>query len=178
MRAVLVVPALLTLGATLAESPALGRLAALAGAPVATRDGLAPALASATGLPAGTPPAPLAARGAGWPRATGDVQYADPITLVAGRDDVLFAGRADDLTHDESAALIAHLDAHFAVDGLEFAAPRPDAWFVASQDVPLAETTALPALEGALASALPRGRRRSAGGAGCRKRRCCCTSIR
>jgi hypothetical protein len=55
---------------------------------------------------------------------------ADPVTLVAGRDDVRLAGRVADLDAAEAAALVATLAAHFAADGLAFVAPRPAAWFV------------------------------------------------
>jgi hypothetical protein len=157
MRVVLVIPALATLGAPLAGVHTLARLAAYAGAPAIEPRGATPLLLAALGLPPDMPPAPLAARGAGMAIADGDVQYADPVTLVAGRDDVLLAGRVDDLTEADGVALVAHCNAHFAGDGLVFAAPRPDAWFVASRGVPLPTTTPLPDVAGAIAPQLPRG---------------------
>lgn len=54
---------------------------------------------------------------------------ADPVTLEVGRDDVRLVGVVDDLSRADSDALLATLNAHFAADGLSFAAPRTDAFF-------------------------------------------------
>ncbi len=155
MRVILVLPGLLNLGAPLAGVGALGELAAWSAAPVPQRGGIEAAILAVAGVADGT--APLAARGAGLALTDGDVQYADPITLVAGRDDVLFAGRVDDLARAEADALLSRLNAHFTGDALAFIAPRPDAWFVTSHGIPLPETSALTATDSPIASALPRG---------------------
>ena len=69
--------------------------------------------------------APLAALGAGFdPVATATSLRADPVTLVAGRDDVLLAGRVDDLAPAERTPCIDALNRHFAADGLVFRAAR------------------------------------------------------
>ncbi|HTP97750.1 MAG TPA: hypothetical protein VMN56_00405 [Casimicrobiaceae bacterium] len=106
------------------------------------RDGIAGdldvALVEAAGAPRGTPIAPLAARGAGLDPGSAYVLRADPVALVAGRDDVLLAGRVDDLEHEDAVALVGVLNAHFATDGLVFRAPRADTWFVtALEHVPV-----------------------------------------
>jgi hypothetical protein len=158
MRVTLVVPHLLAIErAALAALPPLARLAAYAGRHVAEPEGLAVALFAAAGMARATPIAPLAALGAGFDPATHVVQFADPIALVAGRDNVLLNGRVDDITPDDAHVLIAMLNGHFAGDGLVFHAPRPDAWFLSSPTVPLAVTTPLPRVRGAIAPHLPHG---------------------
>ena len=162
MRVTLAVPDLLAADrAALARSAPLARVAAYAAAAPTAATDLAAALIAAAGLPADTPLAPLAAAGAG--AATGDayVLRADPVALVAGRDDVLLAGRVDDLADADAAALVAALNAHFAPDGLVFHAPRADAWFVAVRGDARPETTPLPAVRGAIGAHLPRGPHRA-----------------
>jgi hypothetical protein len=158
MRLVLALPAIAADGAAaLATAPAFARLAAYAQTPARTPGGIGPTLLDVAGMPRETPSAPFAARGAGLVLADGDVQHADPVTFVAGRDDVLITGRVDDLSADDADALVSLLTAHFATDGLRFHAPRPDAWFLASAGVALPETTPLPDVQGAIAPHLPRG---------------------
>src|SRR6185312_7512752 len=79
----------------LAGSRALARLAALA---QHRRDdaGLEHALVDAVGI--ATPAATLMAHGAGLDASAPDWLVADPVTLVAGIDDVLVASRVDDLS--------------------------------------------------------------------------------
>jgi hypothetical protein len=80
------------------------------------------------------------------------------VTLVAGRDDVQLAGTVTDLTPDESAALLATLNAHFAGDGIAFVAPRPDAWFVRTDTAPDLTSTSLDIAQGrTLRALLPTG---------------------
>ncbi|MCC6868660.1 MAG: hypothetical protein IT522_07545 [Burkholderiales bacterium] len=114
-------------------------------------------LIAAAALPAECAIAPIAALGAGFDPAQQYVLRADPVTLIAGRDDVLLAGRVDDLDVDEAAALRASLAAHFAGDGLAFHTPRPDAWFVTATAAIPVETSPLPAITGPLHPHLPRG---------------------
>jgi len=135
---------------------ALHRLAALGAVTELARDIDAQSLV-AVGLPADTPVAPLAALGAGFDARGAHVLRADPLALVAGRDDVLMTGRIDDLTDDDAQALRATLAAHFAEDGLAFHVPRPDAWFVTSADHVPVETTPLRSVAGSLQPFLPRG---------------------
>ena len=158
MRVTLAVPDLLAADrAALARSAPLARVAAYAAAAPSAATDLDAALVAAAGLPADTPLAPLAAAGAG--AATGDayVLRADPVALVAGRDDVLLAGRVDDLADADAAALVAVLNAHFAADGLAFHVPRPDAWFIAVRGDARPDTTPLPAVRDAIGPHLPRG---------------------
>lgn len=115
------------------------------------------AIITALQLPDASAVAPLAALGAGFDAGAAYVLRADPVTLIAGRDDVLLAGRVDDLDRAEAAALCATLNAHFGGDGLSFHTPRPDAWFVgATANVPVT-TTPLAAIAGPLHDHLPSG---------------------
>jgi len=158
MRLALAVPNLLAIErAVLAGIPGLARLARYAGAPIAEPAGMDHALIVAAGLPRDTPVASLAARGAGLAAGAAFLLRADPVSLVAGRDDVLLAGRVDDLGIDDAAALVATLNGHFAGDGLVFHAPRPDAWFLTLRDDVRPVTTPLPAVRGAIYPHLPRG---------------------
>ena len=159
MNLVLIVPGLNACSApALAATPALKRLAVFAKAPAAVDGGLDAATLAALGLAADTPVAPLRALGAGLVCGDDYVLAADPVALVAGRDDVMLAAPVDDLTADETAALLATLNAHFAGDGLVFAAPRPDAWFVRATAAPTLETTPLRAVIGRpIFDHLPRG---------------------
>jgi hypothetical protein len=77
--------------------------------------------------------APLAALGAGVDVGSRWVARADPVAMSVTHDDVRIAARVDDLDAREASDLLARLSAHFADDGLAFAAPRPDAWFVTSE---------------------------------------------
>jgi hypothetical protein len=92
--------------------------------------------------------------------APGDAYWlaADPVTLVAGRDDVRPAGTVRDLARADADRLIDVLNRHFAADGLAFVAPRPEAWFVRAPSPPRMITHALDAAAGrALRTLLPEG---------------------
>ncbi|CAG1001239.1 hypothetical protein BURK1_02875 [Burkholderiales bacterium] len=134
MRFTFVVPGLASLDrAALASSRPLARLASWTTARAEPR-GFAAALLAAAGAPApdaahDVPAAPLAALGAGVDPRASFVLAAEPVHLIAGREDVSVAARVDDLDADEARALVAALNAHFASDGIAFAAPRPDTWF-------------------------------------------------
>lgn len=105
---------------------------------------------------AGSATAPLAARGAGLDAGGVYVLRADPVTFIAGRDDVLLAGRVDDLARDDAASLVATLNRHFAQDGVAFHAPRADAWFVtARESVPVEADP--PRADEPIGARLPRG---------------------
>src|SRR5690349_20543242 len=58
--------------------------------------------------------APLAALGAGLDVGDAYVLRTDPVTFVAGRDDVLVAGRVDDMTLAHATSLVDLLNRHFA----------------------------------------------------------------
>jgi len=100
--------------------------------------------------------APFAALGAGLQARGAYVLRADPVTLVAGRDDVMLAGRVDDLESDEAASLVDTLNRHFAEDAIAFHAPRTDAWFVTARERVPVDTDALRPNE-AIGTHLPRG---------------------
>jgi hypothetical protein len=159
MTFTLVVPGLLARTAeTLSAMPAFRAFARYAAPPRSTRDGLAAAVVAATSLPPETPAAPLSALGAGMDPGDDYVLAATPVTLVAGRDDVLLAGRIDDLDRDDTVALIDLLNRHFAADAIALAAPRPSTWFVRSDKTPAIETSPLDAVLGrAIYRHLPRG---------------------
>jgi hypothetical protein len=158
MRFTFVVPGLTSLDrAALAASRPLARLASWSTARREPR-GAAAALLAAAGAPApdashDVPVAPLAMLGAGEDPHGAFVLAADPVTLVAGMDDVAIAARADDLGALEANALVDALNAHFASDGLRFAAPRPDAWFVTMARRPDLRTSPLDAALGSTLSA-------------------------
>jgi hypothetical protein len=158
MRVTLAIPKLLAMERTvLAGVPALGRLDRYAGAPVGEPKGFETALLVAAGRSRDTPTAPLAAFGAGFDSGDAFVLRADPVTLIAGRDDVLLAGRVDDLGAADAASMIATLNRHFAADGLAFHAPRPDAWFVTTSAPAPSVTTELSEVSGPIHAHLPRG---------------------
>lgn len=151
----LLVPRLLDLdAATLAACGALAHVAARARAEVV--DGAEAALLRALGIEAAA--APLAALGAGIDVGGDWVARADPVTTHVSHDDVRIVARVDDLRDDEVAALRALLERHFAEDGLAFAAPRRDAWFVRSAVPHALDTVPLGAAVGRpLRSRLPSG---------------------
>jgi hypothetical protein len=158
MRLTLAVPGLLALdAAALAAAPPLARLARYADPPATRRGDLDAFLASGSPDSATAGTAPLAALGAGLDPGTSYVLRADPVSLVAGRNDVALAARIDDLEGDEAAAMIATLNAHFVRDGLTFRAPRADAWFVLQEPAPDLTTTPLAAVRGAIYPWLPAG---------------------
>lgn len=56
---------------------------------------------------------------------------ADPVYLVADRDVLRLLHHADlPVTAEEAQALVAALNSHFATDGLHFAAPHPQRWYL------------------------------------------------
>ncbi len=167
MHLVLVVPRLATL-ASVAEPaapapprmPGFARLLAAAGAPTRDNDGLAAALAARYGIARQTdwPIAPIRLAALGVDPGASYWLAADPVTIVAGRDDTHVGAAIRDFTAAESDALIATLNAHFAGDGLRFIAPRPDAWFVCAPNVPAMSTRPLDTAQGkSLRTQLPVG---------------------
>jgi len=117
-----------------ARAPSLARLVAVAGRPVREADGIDALLATRYGIEhaSGTdcPLAPVRLAALGVDPGNAFWLAADPVTLVAGRDDVRLQGVARDLDAHDAAELISLLNAHFVGDDIEFTAARPDAWFV------------------------------------------------
>jgi hypothetical protein len=164
MRFTFVVPGLASLDrSALAASRPLARLAAWARPRVEPR-GLAAAVFASLGASApdpahDVPEAPFAALGAGVDARGAYVLAAEPVHLVAGREDVAIGSRVDDLPADDAGAIVDALNAHFLSDGLRFAAPRPDAWFVTAAARPDLATVPLDAALGEMMSShLPTGR--------------------
>lgn len=156
MELVLVAPGILALPAeALARERALSRIAG-SSQPIVVDD-LDRALIEALG--ANLPSAPLAATGAGVTLGGRFAIRADPVTMRVTHDDVRIAARVDDLDGPEAQALAALLDAHFAVEGLGFLAPRNDTWFATSDAAHEIATTPLDAAVGrTLRPCLPTGR--------------------
>lgn len=156
LRITLVVPGLLSLPAeALAHELALSRIASFA-TPAPESD-LDAALLADLSLDAA--PAPLAALGAGIDVANCWVIRADPVAMVVGREDARLGGYVHDLGEAERTMLLALLNAHFAADGLTFAAPRADAWFATSAAPHAVDTTSVELATGrALRNLLPAGR--------------------
>jgi hypothetical protein len=130
MPLALLVPGLLDVdAAALASCAPLARVAALGEAQAV--DDAESELLRVLDIPAAV--APLAALGAGVDVGGDWVARADPVSTVVSHEDVRIVGRVDDLAEDETTALIALLDRHFADDALAFVAPRADALFVRSR---------------------------------------------
>ena len=137
MHLVLGLPGFLA-GPSLSPLPPLSGLARLlhaGGTPVVTAAALPQALAERYGVvrDGDWPLAALRLRAFGHDPGSDWWLAADPVTLVAGRDDVRVTGPVTDLTAAEAAALVARLNAHFAADGLRFVAATPRHWFVGSR---------------------------------------------
>jgi hypothetical protein len=136
MHLVLALPGLLLAQAAdqAVRAPHLARLLAVAGAPAHDGEGLDAMLAAHYGIqhPKGTdcPLAPVRLAALGGDPGMSFWLVADPVTLVAGRDDVRLMGVVHDLDSNDAQSLVAMLNAHFETDGLVFVAPQPDAWFV------------------------------------------------
>ncbi len=162
MQLVLSIPGLLAHdGRSDTRAPHLARLIGCAGAAIHEPDGFGAALAPHYGVTRQTDWPLAAIRIAALGVDPGDAYWlaADPVTLVAGHDNVHLAGVARDLAAEEAAALIDTLNAHFAADGVAFVAPRPDQWFVRAAVAPAITTQPLDAVAGrTLRECLPEGR--------------------
>jgi hypothetical protein len=141
MQLVLVLPALLdSVGAGAAPvcAPAVAELLAWSGRASHNADGLDAEIASRYGIvrQADWPLASIRAASLGLATGTAYWLAADPVTFVVGRDEASFSGIVDDLESPDAAALVSTLNAHFSGDGIEFAAPRPDAIFARLSTAP------------------------------------------
>jgi hypothetical protein len=158
MRLTVALPDLLAQDrATLEAARALCSLADYADAPDVRRGSLDSFLLGEPSDPRAEALAPVAALGAGFDPGRRYVLRADPVSLAAGRADVVLAGRIDDLDASEAAALTATFNAHFEGDGIEFHAPRADAWFITMEGAPDLTTTPLSVVHGAIYPWLPSG---------------------
>jgi len=165
MQLSLVVPGLLDLPAHVlaaidAEAPALSRLIASSPAPETESDGLLGAACRACGIERQRdwPVAPRLAHAFGIEPAGAYWLCADPVTLVAGADDVRLSGVVDDLPLEDARALAATLNAHFERDGIEFVVGDAARWFVRAPDVQRLSThPPEAALDAPLFEFLPRG---------------------
>lgn len=85
--------------------------------------------------------------------------HADPIHLRPDRDRLrLFGGPSLALRAEETEALIAAFNAHFAADGLELVATRPQRWYLRVAALPDLRTTPLTRVQGrAIDPYLPAG---------------------
>lgn len=143
-------------------SPAVERLAGLLSKARRVRTGEAAAgipgfaLESAGGaVPAG----PLGLLGAGGSPGDDFWFRADPIHLLADRDQLRLLGPETlDLDRDEAGQLVAAFNDYFHDDGLELVAPLPDTWFLRCSTPPRVDPVPLHAARDVpLGSVQPRG---------------------
>ena len=115
-------------------------------------------LGRAFGLAEPLPVAAVTLAGDDQPR-DGSWIRADPVHLRVGQDAVsLHDASILDVTSDEASRLVSALQALFAADGLQFAAPVPDRWYVRVPEGEVPRTTALAeALGRNVFGLLPRG---------------------
>jgi hypothetical protein len=91
-----------------------------------------------------SPLAPLLARKAGLPAASGYWLCATPVHLETRRNALLLAGPATlDISAAESAALAGTLAEHLRGENLTLHAPQPQQWFVRSDTPPAMTTSSL-----------------------------------
>jgi hypothetical protein len=139
--------------------PALESL--LAGATIARRpQSLEQAVATPLGI--GQPPVPIAALrlAAAEPDAARDGFWlcADPVRVQLSVDNVHIVGRCDDLTPDETTAIVATLNESLGGDGLTFVATDPRQWYVrCAADEALSTVPLRRAIGPAIRELLPRG---------------------
>jgi hypothetical protein len=105
------------------------------------------------------PIAPLTLAADGGVPGEGYWLRADPVHLQADRDRLVLMDSATmALKQDEASALAAALNAHFAVDGLEFRPLWADRWYIRIEPAPDLVTVALPdAIGGSVDPLLPTG---------------------
>lgn len=165
MYLTLVIPGLLdvpssALDQTHAEGEALARLLTTsASPPIECEDALAE-LCRSLGVvrQADWPIAACLAHAAGIDREHFYWLCADPVAVEVGRSDVRVAGLVEDLSPDEAHALTSLLNAHFAADGLRFAAVDPSRWLVGCESTQqLITRPPFDAIGGPLLDYLPTG---------------------
>ena len=140
---ILVAPGLLTQPPdSLARVASLQTLARLATVQLEA-EGMNAAVIGTLGMRRDTPIGPLLARGAGADIGPDYVIVADPVFLAADRDDLVLVDRVDDLTADETDALAAMLNRHFAADGMQLGVTHSATWLARVNHVPALQTTPL-----------------------------------
>ena len=161
MRLLLALPALLARAASsLPPLPALARLLHAGGAPRLAAGGVAEWLAAHLGIAREHDVAFAAMRRRAEGRDPQELWWlaADPVTLVAGRDDVRIAGVIDALKADEAAGLAERLDRHFAADGIRFEfTASGKGYLCAARGYAIATTPLARAVGVSLREHLPRG---------------------
>lgn len=137
MSLTLVVPGLLDLSSAAltaidAHTPALARLIASAGHGADEQDGLLASACRACGIVKqhDWPVAPQLVRAAGIDPADAYWLCAVPVSLAVSANDVRLASLVEDLSTDESGALIGALNTHFISDPIAFLAATPASWYV------------------------------------------------
>lgn len=141
MELVVTAPRLLSLPpATLQSSQALARFASWSTGQSLGQAGEVAVLA-ALGM-RGASIGALIARGAGIDVGTDHWLVADPVSLVAGIDDVVVAARIEDADAAFAARAVGLLNAHFADDGAALVAPHPERWLLRMRDAPHSTFTA------------------------------------
>ncbi len=106
-------------------------------------DGLT-VLADRLGLPLPLPHAALSALGLGLNAEEGYWLHADPVSLQPSRGELILLDSSQfTLASDESDALLAALNTHFADDGLQFVAADATHWFLRLPSAPSMHTTPL-----------------------------------
>ena len=164
MQLTLVVPGLLDLPANVlaaidAQAPALSRLLASSAGPE-IEESLLDTACRACGIARQDdwPVAARLARAAGIDPQDAYWLCAEPVTLVAGVDDVRLSAVVDDLALDDAHALVAALNAHFAQDRIEFVVADATRWLVRADHAQRLTTHPPEAAIGApLLDFLPRG---------------------
>jgi hypothetical protein len=143
MRCTLVVPGLLdwpssALARVDQQAPALSRLVAADPAPTGEPDGAVAIACRVCGIAKQQdwPVAPWLARGVGIDAASAYWLCADPARYWVGASDVRLGALVADLDAADAHALVALLNAHFAVDGIRFFAPTPAHWFARAEPAP------------------------------------------
>lgn len=161
MRLLLALPGLLARPrSSLPPLPALGLLLSAGGAAGLAQAGIEEWLAARLGVAGGhdVPFAALRRQAEGHDPQDRWWLGADPVTLVAGRDDVRIAGVVDDLAPQEAAGIAERLDRHFAADGIRFDfAAGGRGYLSAARDYAIETTPLARAIGVALREHLPRG---------------------
>jgi hypothetical protein len=156
MRCTLVVPGLLdwpssALASLAKQAPALSRLVDADAAPSTEPDGALAAACRACGIAKQQdwPAAPWLARAAGI--ATDEAYWlcADPVHFLVGASELRLGGAVADLDAADAHALLAMLNAHFAVDRIGFLAPTPAHWLLRAEEAPRLVTRPPEAAQGA-----------------------------
>ena len=123
--------------------PAIEKWLARADVSRADARGALPWLKREFGLQVSAPVAPVAFAGEGGTR-EGALMRADPVHVRIDQSSAMLVhGAALAIASDEAAALLDALQSHFRDDGLQFAAPAPDRWYVRVPENEIPQTVSL-----------------------------------